>query len=156
MAGERTYAILPCRTLDDVLPFYEALGFVVTFRQERPNPYLVVRREDLHLHFAAIDGFDPEHSYASVIVVVPDAEALYQDFAAGLRAAYGRVPTTKIPRLLRPRRKRGTVSGFSVVDPGGNWLRVSRQGDTEDAQPVLRGLPLAVASAARRPAAKSW
>ena len=149
MAGERTYAILPCRTLDDVLPFYEALGFVVTFRQERPNPYLVVRREDLHLHFAAIDGFDPEQSYASVIVVVPDAEALYQAFAAGLRAAYGRVPTTKIPRLLRPRRKRGTVGGFSVVDPGGNWLRVSRQGDTEDAQPVLRGLPLAVASAAR-------
>ena len=123
MAGERTYAILPCRTLDDVVPFYEALGFVVTYRQERPNPYLVVRREDLHLHFAAIDGFDPEQSYASVIVVVPDAEALYQDFAAGLRAAYGKLPTTKIPRLLRPRRKRGTVSGFSVVDPGGNWLR---------------------------------
>ena len=149
MAGELTYAILPCRTLDDVVPFYEALGFAVTYRQERPNPYLVVRREDLHLHFAGIDGFDPEQSYASVIVVVPDAEALYQDFADGLRAAYGKLPTTKIPRLLRPRHKRGTVSGFSVVDPGGNWLRISRQGDTEDAQPDLRGLPLAVASAAR-------
>jgi hypothetical protein len=149
VAGERTYAILPCRALDEIVPFYDALGFVTTYRQERPNPYLVVRREDLQLHFAGIDGFDPEQSYGSVIVVVPDAEALHREFAAGLRAAFGRVPTTGIPRLLRPRRKRGTVGGFSVVDPGGNWLRVSRAGDSESAQPVAHGLALAVESAAR-------
>ncbi len=72
MAGERTYAILPCRALDEVIPFYEALGFHVSYRQERPNPYAVVRREDLQLHFTGIEGFAPESSYGSVIVVVAD------------------------------------------------------------------------------------
>lgn len=149
MAGERTYAILPCRALEEIVPFYEALGFVVTYRQERPNPYLVVRRADLQLHFAGIAGFDPEQSYGSVIVVVPDADALHREFEAGLRAWLGKVPASGIPRLLRPRRKRGTVSGFSVVDPGGNWLRVYREGDAEDPRPAARGLALAVESAAR-------
>lgn len=37
-----------------------------------------------------------------------------------------------IPRITRPRKKYGTVSGFSVVDPGGNWLRVYKLGDTEE------------------------
>lgn len=149
MAGERTYPILPCRALEEIIPFYETLGFHVSYRQERPNPYAVVRREDLHLHVAGIDGFAPESSYGSVVVVVPDADALYRAFAEGLRAAYGRLPRAGIPRILRPRAKRGTVSGFSVVDPGGNWLRISRAGDREDARPKARGLTSVVESAAR-------
>lgn len=27
-----------------------------------------------------------------------------------------------IPRILRPRKRYGIVSGFTVIDPGGNWL----------------------------------
>jgi hypothetical protein len=46
---------------------------------------------------------------------------------AGLRAAYGKLPVTGIPRITRPRRKQGAAGGFTVVDPGGNWLRVSSQ-----------------------------
>ena len=34
---------------------------------------------------------------------------------------------------MRPRKRWGTVYGFSVVDVGGNWLRVSRIGDEEAA-----------------------
>lgn len=128
MAGERTYPILPCRDLDDVLPFYTALGFTTTYRQTRPDPHAVVQREDLALHFFSLDGFDPEQSLGSVVVTVPDVDGLHRAFADGLRAAYGKVPVKGIPRLLRPRRKQGTVRGFSVVDPGGNWLRVSRSG----------------------------
>lgn len=149
MAGERTIPILPCRELDDVLAFYGALGFGVSYRQLRPNPYAVVCREDLHLHFAAIDGFDPATSYASAIVLVPDAGELYRAFADGLRGAYGKLPVAGIPRLLRPRAKRGTTTGFSVVDPGGNWIRVYRDGDQEEASAATRGLALAVDSAAR-------
>ena len=33
MANEVTIPILPCRQLDDSIPFYEALGFVRTYRQ---------------------------------------------------------------------------------------------------------------------------
>lgn len=150
MVGELTIPILPCRLLDDVLPFYEALGFEIVLRQDRPYAYAVVRRGDIRLHFCAPDGFDPEQSYASVIIVVADADALYRAFASGLRAAYGKLPRSGIPRLLAPRKKRGTAVGFSIVDPGGNWLRVYRAGDTEDEDDEAQGLTLLVRSAARQ------
>ncbi len=131
MANERTYPALPCRDVEESVAFYESIGFKRTFRQIRPNPYAVVAREDLHIHLFGIDGFDPAESYGTAIVVVPDPDALYQDFAAGLRKARGKLPVTGIPRITRPRKKYGTVRGFSVVDPGGNWLRISKLGDTE-------------------------
>jgi hypothetical protein len=34
--------------------------------------------------------------------------------------------------MVRPRKRWGTVYGFSVVDAGGNWLRFSKMGDSED------------------------
>src|SRR5918997_3161465 len=132
MANERTYPCLPCRELDPPIAFYEAIGFRRTYRQLRPNPYAVVRRDDLQLHLFGMPDFDPAESYGSVIVVVPDPDALYHSFAAGLRAAYGKLPVAGIPRILRPRKKFGTVRGFSVVDVGGNWLRVYKSGDTEE------------------------
>ncbi|XYH97362.1 VOC family protein [Sorangium sp. So ce1128] len=117
--------------MDEAITFYQALGFERTYRQLKPNPYAVVKREDLRVHLCGIDGFDPEQSYGSVIVVVPDPDALYRAFAAGLRAAYGKLPVKGIPRITRPRKRYGTVYGFSVVDVGGNWLRVSRAGEAE-------------------------
>jgi len=150
MADEVAIPILPARDIDESIAFYESLGFTRTYRQLRPNPYAVVERDDLQIHLGGIDGFDPASSYASAIVLVPDPDALYAAFAAGLRAAYGKLPVAGIPRLLRPRRKQGTVYGFSVVDPGGNWLRVSRLGDREDApRSTERGLPRAMELAAR-------
>lgn len=135
MANERAYPCLPCANLDETIAFYGALGFARTYRQIRPNPYAVVAREDLQLHLFGMEGFDPAQSYGCAIVVVPDADALYRAFAAGLRAAFGALPVAGIPRILRPRKKHGTVRGFSVVDPGGNWLRISQLGDTEPEEP---------------------
>ena len=131
MANERTYPCLPCRDIDEAISFYEALGFARTYRQLRPNSYAVVQREDMHIHLFGMPDFDPADSYGSVIVAVPDPDALDRDFAAGLRAAYKKLPVSGIPRILRPRQKFGTVYGFSVVDVGGNWLRISKLGDTE-------------------------
>jgi catechol 2,3-dioxygenase-like lactoylglutathione lyase family enzyme len=131
MANERTYPCLPYGDLDEALAFYEALGFRRTYRQLRPNPYAVVALEEIHIHLFTMEGFRPEDSYGSVIVAVPDPDQLYQAFAAGLRKAFGKLPIAGIPRILRPRKKYGTVRGFTVVDPGGNWLRVYRLGDQE-------------------------
>jgi hypothetical protein len=69
---------------------------------------------------------------SSVIVVVPDADALHAAFRDGLRDHLGKVPVAGIPRLLRARRKAGTATGFSVVDTGGNWVRVYRAGESEE------------------------
>ena len=126
------YPILPCREIDEAIAFYAALGFRKTYRQLRPNPYAVVARDDMQIHLFGMDGFDPTQSYGSACIQVPDPDELYRSFAEGLRAAYKKLPNAGIPRLLRPRKRFGTVYGFSVVDVGGNWLRFSKLGDPED------------------------
>ncbi|QCB92620.1 hypothetical protein [Cellulomonas shaoxiangyii] len=132
MAGERTYPVLPCADLDDALAFYVALGFTVSFQQRRPNPCAVVELDDIAIHLFAMDGFDPATSYGSAIITVAEPGERHAAFKAGLRALYGKVPVTGIPRLLPPRRKAGTATGFSIVDVGGNWLRFYRAGSSED------------------------
>jgi catechol 2,3-dioxygenase-like lactoylglutathione lyase family enzyme len=151
MANERTYPCLPCGNLDESISFYEALGFKKTYRQTRPNPYAVVVLEDIQIHLFGIEGFNAAESYGSVIVAVPDPESLYRVFAAGLRETFGKLPAVGIPRILRPRKKFGTVSGFSVIDPGGNWLRIYRLGDREqeDTTGKAKGLAQIIDVAAR-------
>lgn len=148
MANERTYPCLPCADLDESVAFYAALGFTRTYRQLRPNPYAVVALEDIHIHLFGMAGFIAAESYGTAIVVVPDPDGLYQAFAARLRAAFGKLPTVGIPRILRPRKKFGTVQGFSVVDPGGNWLRIYKLGETES-EAKAEGLAGIVSVAAR-------
>lgn len=151
MANERTYPALPCREIDESIAFYETLGFKKTYRQVRPNPYAVVALEDIQIHLFGMDGFNPEDSYGTVIIAVPDPDSLYHAFAAGLRKTYGKLPVAGIPRILRPRKKYGTVRGFAVVDPGGNWLRVYKLGDSEqeDSAEKAEGLTQIIYVAAR-------
>ncbi|MEO7912064.1 MAG: VOC family protein [Roseiflexaceae bacterium] len=148
MANERTYPCLPCGNLDESIAFYQALGFKRTYRQIRPNPYAVVALEDIHIHLFGIEGFQAAESYGNVIVAVPDPQSLYDAFAARLRETFGKLPIVGIPRILRPRKKFGTVQGFSVIDPGGNWLRISKLGDTESEEKA-EGLAGIIAVAAR-------
>src|SRR5512134_3440999 len=151
MANERTYPLLPCAELDEAISFYETLGFRKTYRQTRPNPHAVVALEDIQIHLFGMEGFDPAQSYGSVVIVVPDPDSLYHDFAARLRKTYGKLPVAGIPRSLRPRKKYGTVRGFTVVDPGGNWLRIYKLGDSEqeDSAEKAEGLAQIIYVAAR-------
>jgi catechol 2,3-dioxygenase-like lactoylglutathione lyase family enzyme len=148
MANERTYPCLPCGDIDESVAFYEVLGFKRTYRQLRPNPYAVVAFEDINIHLFGIDGFKAADSYGTVIIAVPEPDQLYRAFAARLRETFGKLPTVGIPRILRPRKKFGTVHGFNVIDPGGNWLRFYKLGDTES-QEKAEGLAGAIAVAAR-------
>jgi hypothetical protein len=135
MSNEVTVPLLPCACLDDMVAFYEVLGFRTTYRQRKPNPYAAMRREDLHLHFFEMAGFDPAQSYGSCLVLTGDIGGLHRAFAAGMRAAYGKVLVTGTPRMTRPRPRKNYdgVSGFSVIDPGGNWIRVVQHGPAEPA-----------------------
>jgi hypothetical protein len=105
--------------------FYEVLGFAQTYYQQKPNPYLAVQREDLNLHFFSMPGYEPKDSYSTCLVLVDDTVALYRSFAAAMRVAYGKVLISGIPRVTRPRARKNAEghSGFSVIDPGGNWIR---------------------------------
>ncbi len=130
----RTVPLLPCASIDEIADFFRPLGFDVTYRQIRPNPYLALRRDDLELHYFGMDGFRPEDSYGTCVVLVDNTEPLFEAFAAGLRASYGKLPLSGFPRITRPRRRKnvGNLSGFSLVDPSGNWIRVIRDAPAQE------------------------
>ncbi|GIE28678.1 hypothetical protein Ait01nite_017230 [Actinoplanes italicus] len=126
MSNEVTIPLLPCPSIDDIVAFYGVLGFRTTYQQRKPYPCVGLEREDLNLQFFEIAGFDPEQSYGSCLVITPDIAELHRAFAAGMRAAYGKVLVSGIPRMTRPRVRKNAdgLGGFSVIDPGGNWIRV--------------------------------
>jgi hypothetical protein len=144
--------MLPCTSIDEMAEFGQLLGFQVTYQQVRPNPYLALEGADgLVLHYFAIPDLVPEDSYSTCGVMVDDPWRLFEEFAAGLRSKYGKLPMTGYPRITRPRRRKNAEnrSGFSLVDPAGNWIRVmaSKPPPTEalpSADPLTRALDNAV------------
>lgn len=114
---ETTVPALPCVTLAETLPFYELLGFEVTYQQKSPNPYAVVRRGGIELHFFGLNGLKPEAAFSTCLAIVPDVEALHQTFAAALRQRYRKLPIAGFPRITRMKPGQGR---FTVVDPAGN------------------------------------
>lgn len=63
--GEKTVPILPCRTIPPVVDSYRALGFETTYLQNSPNPYAVVERGDIELHFFGLKQYEPAESYST-------------------------------------------------------------------------------------------
>lgn len=120
--------LLPCGDVDAMAEFWTALGLELTYRQLRPNPYVALRRGGIDLHYYGMPAWHPEESHSTCSVVVADTAPVYEAFAIGLRGLYGRLPLAGTPRVTRPRRRANNagLSGFSLVDPAGNWLRVAR------------------------------
>jgi catechol 2,3-dioxygenase-like lactoylglutathione lyase family enzyme len=123
---ERTIPILPCRSIEETLAFYRALGFAVTFQQQRPNPYAVVERGGITLHFFSIKAYDPAQSYSTCYISTTDVDALYDAFSTRLRAALGKLPTRGLPRIGPLKDTSYGVRQFLVTDPGGNTLRIGQ------------------------------
>lgn len=125
--SEKTIPILPCRTLPPVLDFYTALGFEVTFQQRSPNPFAVVRRGAVEFQFFGLKKYDPAGSMSTCYVLTTEVDALYEEFRAGLKAAYGRIPTRGLPRIGPLRDMSYGVRQFLMSDPGGNCIRVGQK-----------------------------
>ncbi|MCC3290360.1 hypothetical protein [Arthrobacter sp. zg-Y1110] len=149
MPNPRTVPLLPCADIDEIEPFFAALGFHTTYRQVRPNPALGLSGHGFDLQYYGLDGHTPESSHSSCLVIVDDTGQIWDEFAAGLRAAYGKLPITGFPRITRPRARKNADgrSGFSLVDPAGNWLRFFREGSGEMPPPELSRLGEAVQNA---------
>ncbi|MDF4250319.1 VOC family protein [Streptomyces sp. WMMB303] len=138
--GETTVPILPCRTLQPVLDFYTPLGFEVTFLQRRPNPYAVVQRGGIHLHFFGMKDYEPTASYSTCCIRTDDVDALHAAFRTGLRAAYGRVPVRGLPRIGPLKDTSYGARQFLMTDPGGNCLRIAQpKDDAPRHRPAPRG-----------------
>ncbi|MFF4717517.1 bleomycin resistance protein [Streptomyces eurythermus] len=125
--SEKTIPILPCRTIQPVLDFYTALGFEVTFQQRSPNPYAVVQRGGIQLHFFGMKHYEPAESFSTCIVQTDDIDGLYETFRGGLKAAYGRVANRGLPRIGPLKNTSHGVRQFLMTDPGGNCVRIGQQ-----------------------------
>lgn len=125
-SAERMIPILPCRSIDDQIGFYESLGFEVTYRQAAPNVYASVQRGGIELHFFVMKGYEPASSYSSCYVMVNDIDALYAAFRDGLKRSLGRIPTRGIPRIGALRDMSYGVRQFLMTDPGGNIIRIGQ------------------------------
>lgn len=125
MALPQTVPLLPCADIDEIEPFFTALGFRTTYRQRRPYQGLGLNGHGFDLQYYGLAGHTPESSHSSCLVIVSDTGPIWEEFASGLRAAYGRLPIKGFPRITRPRPRKNAegLSGFSLVDPAGNWLR---------------------------------
>lgn len=121
--------ILPCRSIDEQAEFYGAVGFTVTDRQTRPNPYLEVRCGGMVLQFYGLKAHEPGSRFDTCYVLLDgseDIDALHARFRAGLKAAFGRVPVRGIPRLGPLGDMTGGMRHFLMTDPGGNQLRIGQ------------------------------
>jgi hypothetical protein len=123
---DRSIPILPCRSIDDQIDFYEALGFSVTYRQKVPNVFASVQRGAIELQFFVMKGYEPANSYSTCYVLVSDVDGLYADFRAGLKQHLGRVPTRGMPRIGALSDMSYGVRQFLLTDPGGNIIRIGQ------------------------------
>lgn len=78
--------MLPCADIDSIRDFYLPMGFKVTYRQLRPNPYLALQREGVDLHYFGMPDLKTEDSYSTCGIVVTDTRPLFDAFAEGLTA----------------------------------------------------------------------
>lgn len=123
---EKTIPVLPCRSVIETLKFYRALGFEVTYQQEKPSGYAVVQRGDVRLDFFVLPTLDPAQSYATCYILTPDVDTIREAFVAGLRSWLGIVPTSGIPRLGPVEETSYGVRQFVVTDPAGNAIRIGQ------------------------------
>lgn len=58
--NETTVPLMPCASVEEMLAFYESLGFRATYKQSKPYVYLALEWSGIHLHFGpAPKGLDP-------------------------------------------------------------------------------------------------
>ncbi|MFE3250849.1 bleomycin resistance protein [Streptomyces sp. NPDC059209] len=149
---EKTIPLLPCQTIQPVVDFYSALGFEVTFLQKSPYAYAVVERGDVELQFFGMKKYDPTESFSGCYVLTDDVDGLHGAFRAGLKSAYGRIPTRGLPRIGPVKDMSYGVRQFLMTDPAGNSIRIGQPNDAESdghhqpapKEPYARALHLAV------------
>ena len=118
MAREGAEPILPAQDVRKTSAFYESLGFRPGYRDDR---YDILRRGNLVVHLEAHDDLAPGANDASCYWRVPDADALYREFATlGL-------PAEGSPSLSEPFDEPWGMREFVLRDPAGNRIRIGHE-----------------------------
>jgi len=113
LQGE-TIPILASRDIAESVAFYERLGFAVCGRYEQFGPtYLMIRRDEVELHFVHSPDTDPLQSDAGCYLRLADAQAVFDEWEPlGLTEVHA------------PRDTPWGMREFFVVDPSGNLIRI--------------------------------
>lgn len=115
----RAIPTLPSRSLTNTIRFYHALGFSAK-SFEPDNPYAILRRGDIEIHFFSHPDLNPAASHAGCYIRVSDADVLYQHFQAAA------LPSKGIPRIDALQDKPWGMREFAIVDEDGNLLRIGQ------------------------------
>ncbi|MGV0809621.1 glyoxalase [Mycolicibacterium setense] len=125
-----TIPLLPCTAPGPTIEFYRALGFDTSDQQTKPYLHLAFALSGIELHFKEpAPGLNAADELSGgCLVMVDEVAGHHAAFTAGLRAHYGRLPVTGLPRIrrLRPRQSR-----FCLYDPSGNCVVFIRRDEAE-------------------------
>ena len=146
----RTIPLLPCADIDEIEPFFAALGFRTTYRQHRPYACLALSGHGFDLQYYGLDGHTPESSHSSCLVIVDDTGQIWDEFAAGLREAYGKLPIRGFPRITRPRPQERRREDRLQPGRPGRELDPLLQPRTQHADSSCRGQPAGRGGCERR------
>lgn len=109
-----TIPILASRDIQETTSFYERLGFSVVGHYDEFGPtYLMVRRDDVELHFVHSPETDPAESHGGCYLRLADAQAVYEEWES-----------LALTEIRPPRDTPWGMREFFVVDPSGNLLRI--------------------------------
>jgi catechol 2,3-dioxygenase-like lactoylglutathione lyase family enzyme len=111
---DRITANLPSRDFSATADFYQALGFVVEFRDAS---WMIMTRGPLELEFFPYPDLDPSTSSFGACVRIADVDALH---AAWTKAG---LPLHGIPRLTPPKEEPWGARMAALVDLDGSLLR---------------------------------
>lgn len=125
----RTIPMLPCRSIDETLDFWQALGYEVTYKQKAPNAYGVIRSDAIELHLFGLN-LEPKANFSSCLVIISEVEQLHQTYASRLKAFLGKSPYQGIPRMSRMRKGQ---TRFTLTDSAGNSVIFVRRGGADAA-----------------------
>ncbi|MDF2188519.1 hypothetical protein [Paraflavitalea sp. CAU 1676] len=110
--------LLHCLAVNETLKFWNSLGYSITHQQSRPYQYGAIERQGHQLHFYRFKDIKADNNQqGTCLVIVPDAQQVYEDFTRRLKKALGKVPHTGLPRISRM--KPGTTR-FTLTDIAGN------------------------------------
>ena len=109
-----TIPILASRDIDETAQFYGRLGFEVAGLYEEYGPaYLLLRRDDVELHFVHSPDVDPAESSGGCYLRLTDAQAVYDDWEP-----------LQLPEIHAPRDTPWGMREFFLIDPSGNLVRI--------------------------------
>ena len=109
--------IMPSRDFDATITFYAELGFTLGGRHD---DYLILKKDDVELHFFASPEHDPKTSDHGAYLRDTDPRA-WSD-------AIGRLdlPAHGIPRFIPAEVKPWGMLEFALIDVDGNLLRAGK------------------------------